>query len=247
VNHPLVVGDAKVFLIGNGYAPLFTVRDATGAVVFSGPVPFLPRDANNTSTGVVKVPGAQPEQLGFEGLFLPTAVLDPSRGPISVFPDLSLPRAVLTAWHGDLGLGEGTPQSVYELDKRGLRQVKNDGRVLAQSLAPGSTMTLPDNRGSITFEGVRRWATLQVSHDPGRMPALAAAVLALAGVMMSLFVRRRRMWVRAVAVEGPRTLVEVAGLSRAGGDGLADELSRLNDQLRSQLMAGPDPSTEQED
>ena len=46
VNHPLTVDGTKVFLLGNGYAPVFTVRDATGAVVFSGPVPFLPRDGN---------------------------------------------------------------------------------------------------------------------------------------------------------------------------------------------------------
>ena len=87
VNHPLVIDGTKVFLLGNGYAPEFTVRDGTGEVVFSGPVPFLPRDANNTSIGVVKVPGAQPEQLGFEGLFLPTAVHRPGARP-----DLGLPR-----------------------------------------------------------------------------------------------------------------------------------------------------------
>ena len=80
MNHPLKVDGVKVFLLGNGYAPVFTVRDKAGEVVSSGPVPFLPRDGNNTSTGVVKVPGTSP-QLGFEGLFLPTAVLDPRGGP----------------------------------------------------------------------------------------------------------------------------------------------------------------------
>ena len=65
--------------------------------MFSGPVPFLPRDGNNTSIGVVKVSGAEPEQLGFDGLFLPTAVIDPSSGPISAYPGLTLPRAVLNA------------------------------------------------------------------------------------------------------------------------------------------------------
>jgi len=45
------------------------------------------------SRGVVKAPSAQPEQLGFEGFFLPSAAFDPQRGPISVFPGLRLPRA----------------------------------------------------------------------------------------------------------------------------------------------------------
>ncbi len=234
VNHPLTVDGTKVFLLGNGYAPVFTVRDATGAVVFSGPVPFLPRDGNMASTGVVKVPSAQPEQLGFEGLFLPTAVLDPQRGPVSAYPDTTLPRAVLTAFTGDLGVDDGSPQSVYSLDKRGLTQVRGDGgQPLAQSLAPGATMDLPDG-ASITFDGVRRWASLQVARNPGTGPALVASVLALAGLMLSLFVRRRRVWVRVSGAPGGRTLVEVAGLARSEGesrDALAEEVGALAEQM----------------
>jgi cytochrome c biogenesis protein len=234
VNHPLVINGTKVFLLGNGYAPEFTVRDGTGEVVFSGPVPFIPRDANNTSVGVVKVPGAKPTQLGFQGLFLPTAVLHPERGPISVFPDDALPRAVLTAWVGDLGLDSGAAQSVYRLDTTGLTQVRGkDGKPLAQSLAPGSTMTLPDGEGSITFDGVRRWTSLKVSHDPGKQWALLSAAAALIGLMLSLFVRRRRLWVRATATDDGRTLVRVAGLARAEGEGLADEVAEIATALRA--------------
>jgi cytochrome c biogenesis protein len=236
VNHPLSIAGTKVFLLGNGYAPVFTVRDATGGEVFSGPVPFLPKDGNMASTGVVKAPGAQPEQLGFEGLFLPTAVLDPQAGPVSAFPDTTLPRAVLTAWTGDLGLDDGQPESVYELDKSGLTQVPGEsGQPLAQSLAPGATMTLPDGAGSITFEGVDRWASLQVARNPGTGPALVAATLALGGLMLSLFVRRRRVWVRATRTDDGRTLVEVAGLARSEGDsreGLADEVGDLAQRIR---------------
>ena len=234
VNHPLVVNGTKVFLLGNGYAPEFTVRDGTGEVVFSGAVPFLPRDGNNASVGVVKVPGAEPTQLGFQGLFLPTAVLHPERGPISVFPDDALPRAVLTAWVGDLGLDSGAAQSVYRLDTTDLTQVRgNNGQPLAQSLEPGATMTLPDGAGSITFDGVRRWASLKVSHDPGKQWALLSAAAAMIGLMLSLFVRRRRVWVRATAAEGGRTLVRVAGLARAEGEGLVDEVAEIATALRA--------------
>jgi cytochrome c biogenesis protein len=235
VNHPLRIDGTKIFLLGNGYAPEFTVRDSTGTVVFSGPVPFLPRDGNMASTGVVKVFNSSPEQLGFDGLFLPTAVLDPSAGPLSVYPDTTLPRAVLTAFVGDLGVDDGTPQSVYSLDRSGLRQVRGEtGDLLAQSLAPGTTMQLPDGAGSITFDGVRRWASLQVARNPGTGPALAAAVLALAGLMLSLFVRRRRVWVRATAEDDGRTLVEVAGLVRSEADSrevLAEEVASLADRI----------------
>jgi cytochrome c biogenesis protein len=232
VNHPLKVAGVKVFLLGNGYAPVFTVRDRDGQVVSRGPVPFLPRDGNNTSMGVVKVTGASP-QLGFDGLFLPTGVID-EQGPHSVFPGLKLPRALLSVWTGDLGVDSGTPQSVYQLDKDGLTQVTGrNGRKLVVGLAPGSTATLPTGE-TITMDGVRRWASLQVARDPGTTPALGAAILALAGLMLSLFVRRRRVWVRVSGASDGRTLVEVAGLARTegeGGDGLADEVREIADEI----------------
>ena len=233
VNHPLEIDGVKVFLLGNGYAPVFTVRDRSGEVVSEGPVPFLPRDGNNTSSGVVKVQGATP-QVAFTGVFLPTAVLDDIAGPISVYPDLTLPRAVLSAWTGDLGVDDGTPQSVFSLDERAMTRVTGTGgRELVQSLAPGATMTLPTGE-SITFEGVRRWTSLQIARDPGAGPALTAALLALAGLMLSLFVRRRRVWVRVGADGAGRSLVEVAGLARTegeGGEALDDELRALVEVL----------------
>jgi len=235
VNHPLVIAGTKVFLIGNGYAPVFTVRDSGGKEVFSGPVPFLPRDANNTSIGVVKASGARPKQLGFEALFLPTAFVDRRLGPVSTYPDLVLPRVVLNAYVGDLGIDSGVPQSVYRLDTRGMTQIKDAaGNPLAKVLAPGERLDLPGGQGSIRFDGVRRFATLQVAHDPGKSPALVAALLALAGLMLSLFVKRRRVWVRATQESSGRTLVEVAGLARTEGeerDRLADEVTALASSL----------------
>lgn len=42
VNEPLVVGDSKVYLTAHGYAPVITVRDGKGDVVFDQPVALLP-------------------------------------------------------------------------------------------------------------------------------------------------------------------------------------------------------------
>ena len=41
VNDPLETGGPTVFLLGNGYAPKITVRDADGTVVYSDATPFL--------------------------------------------------------------------------------------------------------------------------------------------------------------------------------------------------------------
>ncbi|GAB2690368.1 cytochrome c biogenesis protein ResB [Thalassiella azotivora] len=225
VNEPLSVGSANVYLSGNGYAPLVTVRDGNGDVAFSGAVPFLPVDAFYSSTGVVKAPDARPEQVGVQALLLPTFVLD-EQGPRSVFPDARDPRMVLTAWVGDLGLDDGVPQSVFRLDTEGLTQLTaDDGDLFRVVLAPGQTVELPDGHGSITFEDLTRFAAVDVRHDPGKVPALVFAVLAMVGLVASLFVRRRRLWVRVLPASGPgRTVVQVAGLARGDDPGLADEV-----------------------
>ena len=38
VNHPVRLGGTAVYLVGNGYAPVVTVRDGNGNVAFQGPV-----------------------------------------------------------------------------------------------------------------------------------------------------------------------------------------------------------------
>jgi cytochrome c biogenesis protein len=212
VNDPLEVNGTKAFLTGHGYAPVFTVRDGAGAVAFSGPVTFLPRDASFTSEGVVKAPDAAPTQLAFEGFFLPTAAIG-AQGPVSTFPAADNPHALLTAYTGDLGLGNGRPQSVYLLDKTGLQQVQVDGAPLAKALAVGQTMTLPNAAGSITFDSVKQFANFQLAHDPGRQVSLAAGVLLLLGLTTSLLVRQRRVFIRVLNTDGA-PVVDVACLAR---------------------------------
>ncbi len=214
VNHPLRIDGTRVHLIGHGYAPRLTVRDGKGDVAFSGPVPFLPQDGRFTSTGVVKAPDARPSQLGFQGFFLPTAVVDPDRGPVSAFPGALRPSVYLTAYRGDLGLDSGLPQSVYRLDTAGLTQLRSkNGEAYRLALTPGQTATLPDGVGSIRFDGYTRWVNLQISRNPGEPLVLAGAVLALAGLVTSLVVRRRRVWVR-LGDDAGRTVVAVAGLDK---------------------------------
>ena len=74
-----------MYLQANGYSPLVTVRDKSGAVKFEGPVPFLPQDANLTSIGAIKVPDMNP-QIGFVSSFLPTAARDEVRGGLFIIP-----------------------------------------------------------------------------------------------------------------------------------------------------------------
>ncbi len=227
VNHPLETGGPTVFLLGNGYAPKITVRDADGTVVYSDATPFLAQDNNYKSVGAVKVPGAQPKQLGFAGLFLPTGVIT-DNGPTSVFPDALDPALALTVYEGTL-FPDSRPQSVYTLDTSGMTQLTNAAGTdaLRLWLRPGETAQLPGGRGSITFDGVERFAGLSIRYDPGKGLTLVSALLALAGLIASLVVRRRRVFVRvSTGPETPsdegRTVVTVGGLAKDDDEGMAD-------------------------
>jgi cytochrome c biogenesis protein len=203
-------------------------------------VAFLPRDDNFTSTGVVKVesPPDVGEDIGIEAVFLPTAVVDED-GPRSVFPGARNPAVFLTAYHGDLGLDDGQPQSVFRLDLDDMRQFAQDnGEPFRAALAVGETIELPDGAGFVTFDGYVTWVNLQVSRNAGKEIALVGAVAAVAGLMGSLYVRRRRAWVRATAGADGRTVVEVAGLHRAegsAGDHLTEEIDAIADGVLRRL------------
>jgi cytochrome c biogenesis protein len=222
VNEPLVIDGVKVFLVGHGYAPTFTVKNSKGEVVFHDSVVFLPQDGYFTSTGVVKVPDTVP-QLGLQGVFLPTTVAD-ADGVRSVFPAADDPAVFLTAWSGDLGLDSGRPQSVYRLDTGAMTQVGVKG------LRPGQSWTLADGT-TVALDGYVQWASFSVARDPGKELALLAGIVAMSGLALSLLVRRRRMWVRVSGSDAGVTVVEVAGLTRTEHSTVAEEVDALASAL----------------
>ncbi len=224
VNHPLAIGGTEVFLIGHGYAPVITIRDGDGNIAQSGPVVFLPTNAQTfESFGVVKAPDARPDQIGLEGTFYPTFAMGKDADgnltmPASAWGDALDPLVSLQVYTGDVGLDDGTGASVYVLDKTKATQLtKDDGRPFRMDMRPGETVTLPDDLGSVTFEGLQRWNKIQISRSPGKFIALTGMVLALLGLLGSLFIRPRRLWVRARRQDDGTTLVEVARLDRSSG------------------------------
>lgn len=249
VNHPLTIGGTDIFLIGHGYAPVITVRDGNGDVALSGPTVFLPTDASFRSFGVVKASEARPEQIGLQGELYPTFGFEAGEdgiGPYSAFGDAVDPLVSLTVWRGDLGMDDGTSQSVYVLDTGDAEQVtEEDGSMFRLDMRPGETVELPDGLGSVTFEGIERWNRIQISRTPGKLVALTGVSLALLGLIGSLYIRPRRVWVRARRTgtgPGARTLVEIAGLDRSGGGDVAAELA----QVRTGIMEQPATTKEQD-
>ena len=238
VNHPVNVDGVRVFLIGHGYAPVFKVTDGTGKVVFDQPVPFIAVSTSGlTSEGVVKVPDAQPDQLGFAGVFLPTAV-DVGGQLESAFPAPLAPRVSLISYQGNLGMDSGPSQSVYQLNTAGLTQLP----VAPRPLAPGQSIKLPGGAGTLTFTGYRQWISLAITYDPGQLPALISGLAALAGLLLSFFVRRRRVFVRAYPGPDGRTVVDVGGLARSDpAGGFDEEFTGLAGALEA-ASRGPAPA-----
>ncbi len=162
---------------------------------------------------------------------------------LSQFPALLNPMLALSAYHGDLGVDAGFPQSVYQLDKKNLKEFKDaDGNLFKKQLAVGDTMELPNGAGSVTFEGVKEWAGFQVTQQPASGWALAGAVAAILGLAASLFIQRRRVWVRAVKGADGVTVVEMAGLGRSESAKVPEELGDLAAALYEKAPGAPEPS-----
>jgi cytochrome c biogenesis protein len=234
VNEPLRLSGANVYLLGHGYAPVLRYTDRYGAV-FTTVAPFLPVDGMLTGEGVAMFPyanvppsgrpeGAEPAQLGLSGVYQPTVNPDLSRAA-SLFPAERDPALTLTAWQGDLGLGNGVPQSVYALDNRqiALGRLQNVG---THTLRPGETWTLPDG-STVEFLGTRPWITVAVRHDPGEGLVLAGAIAVLFGLMVSLAGKRRRVWARVAPVEGGGSLITLGGLARSEYPGFVQEFAEV--------------------
>lgn len=232
VNEPISFGGTNVYLIGNGYAPIVTVRDGNGNIAYQGPVPALPQDPTYNSTIVIKAPDAQPDQLGFVGFFLPTAVVDENGVAFGSDPDPFNPQLNLNSYYGNLGLDGGTPRNVYQLDTTNLTQLNGrntpDGGIV---LGTSQTYDLPLGKGSITFDGLKRYVALDIIFDPGKTMALISTSAALVGLVATLCIPRRRAWVRATEDSDEQTLVEYGLLARGKDHGLAREALKIGELL----------------
>ncbi|WP_229756509.1 cytochrome c biogenesis protein ResB [Cnuibacter physcomitrellae] len=231
VNEPLEIAGADIFLLGNGYAPQITVRDPTGKTVFSDAVAFLPQDSNLTSLGVVKVPDGLEQQVGMLGFFYPTEATSTNGAKYSSFPDLIYPAMTLNVFTGDLGLDSGAPKSAYSLDTDSLTQLTgSETGTESLRLRPGDTVDLPQGLGTITLESVRRFASFDLSYDPAQDAVLLFAITATAGLLTSLFIPRRRLWIKATPADNGPLQMHYAGLARGDDPRLIDAVEKLREE-----------------
>ncbi|RDI52006.1 cytochrome c biogenesis protein [Nocardia mexicana] len=242
VNHPLRVSGDRVYLGGHGYAPTFTVTYPDGQTR-TETTQWRPDDPTTfLSSGVMRFdpPGGmfgseqerRKHQIAVEGLFAPTALL---HGNLltSSYPGLTDPAVAIDIYRGETGLDTGRAQSLFALDSEMIKQ----GRLAKEqrvNLRPGESATLSDGT-KVTFDGAKEYASLQVSHDPAQGWVLASALTMMAGLLVSLLVKRRRIWLRAYpdsrGEDERRTVVEMGGLARTDQAGWGSEFDRLRTRL----------------
>ncbi|MEO0024280.1 MAG: hypothetical protein RL196_721 [Actinomycetota bacterium] len=243
VNEPLELPGSKVYLTGNGYAPVLAFSDkpckklSGGVQVIEGPfsyegaVPYLPQDANYTSLGVIKLPDAKPNQYGVLSFFYPTAGKLPSGAFTSIYPAAISPQSsllTLNVYVGNLGLDSGIPSNVFSLATHGLKQLSGGktGVKPIQLLVKGNAQNLPNNMGCVAFTDLKRFASLDIDYNPGQGWVLLFALLSLGGLILSLLVPRRRVWVKRTS-EG----VEVAALARGDDPALEKIVVEVANEL----------------
>ena len=90
-----------------------------------------------------------------------------------------------------------------------------------------------DDGTVVKFDAVTLFVNLQVSHDPGQVWVLLFALTMMGGLVVSLAIRRRRVWVRIGAEQGQAGTVnvELGGLARTDNSGWGSEFEKLTDRL----------------
>ena len=185
------------------------------------------------------------------GIFYPTAATAADGTLGSVYPDLQNPVLSLVLYSGDLGINKGQPKSVYTLNTDGMKELAGptaaDG-TKALRLKPGQTAKIPGGLGTVTFDNkaprsnpsnleqsVPRFASLDVHRDPTQGWALFFAICVLAGLLTSLFIPRRRVWIKAVELGDGRIRLEYAGLARGEDPGLEAAVRSIAERHSQQL------------
>lgn len=177
VNHYVDYRGVKIYQAGFGWAPTLKIETPDGRVVEDSPTIFVgdPQFAN----GVIKAPSAGPgdQQLGATAIFMPDPqIADQSISPGT--PQLRNPILLVRLFRGDLHLDR--PQNVYALD------TSNMDLRWRGALRVGESVVTPDGY-RLTFTGLKQYTDLTINKDPGIPIVLAAFVIGLSALVLSLY------------------------------------------------------------
>ena len=101
----------------------------------------------------------------------------------------------------------------------------------------GQTVALPDGLGTVSLDGITRFAAFDIHHDPSQGWVALFVALSVLGLMASLLIPRRRLWIK-VREDGDGVVVEYAGLARGDDANLARAVADLEKAHRAALPEG---------
>lgn len=243
VNDPLDYRGVKAYLHSFGWAARIVVTDpVSGDEVFDDWVILEPGGPRNMHTGVVKIPSIRP-QAGLELFFAPTGVVltqeqaatfDDELGPNVLLaqrpgpPTPDAPVVYFREYRGNLGLDR--PQPIGVLDKSRLGDPVDIGAV-----TPGGDAFELEDGLEVSFRELRQYSRLQVKRDPGLGLVAAAGVLLLVGLVPSLYLARRRLWIwiRPDPDGRERTVITLGGLAYQRKEAFNGEFEDLHRRLEA--------------
>jgi cytochrome c biogenesis protein len=94
----------------------------------------------------------------------------------------------------------------------------------------GDTVQLPENLGSVSFDGLRRYASLDIAYNPAGLWILIFALVCLGSVTISLLVPRRRIWVKLLDEK-----IEIAALARSEDPKLKEIVDEFALELEKEM------------
>lgn len=229
-NRPITVDGFRVHQLDWGYAPRIVVEDGD-EVVFDDFITMIAMERGGFR-GAVKAPAAEPD-VGLDVFLYPYAPAgEPGAPPIlTAAPWDDDPVLIVSQYRGDLQLGV-TEQTIIELDTS---RLELEG---GSFLRPGQQITIEGV--TISFPELRRWVGFQVSVRPQLPYLLFGSTLLVAGLVLSLYAYRRRLWVMATrSDDGTRTLVRVSGRAFQRPEAFEEEHARIVAALSEASDAPP--------
>jgi cytochrome c biogenesis protein len=226
VNHPAEVGGLHVFQEGFGWAPVLDVS-LDGRRLWSSPIEMArddpPDDVPATAMpwrGAIKLTAPEPDVTI-------TLELWPDLRAFANFQLTGEPTSMLVQFDPyirySVYVGEIVDPALSGVDTTGLHRVGRSDLHAAGT----STFRVPrSGELRLSFPELRQYSVLLVSRDIGIPVVLTAAILVLVGLIPSLYVSRRKVWIRAEAAPGG-ALVKIGGFSLQRKDAFEEEFDRI--------------------
>ncbi|MGC8460408.1 MAG: cytochrome c biogenesis protein ResB [Candidatus Dormibacteria bacterium] len=212
VNHYLAIDGIHIYQQDYGWAPVITVRNPAGQVVFSSPIECFGENKSD-ETCVLKVPdfnytvpGAKhPLQVGAQMVMLPDArpiVPVTNSGQLNTIGTTYAPGGGVAnnpvvgmqLFIGNLGLTSGVPQNVDTLDVSQMVPYFQNGQEVYLPLGTTLKLQLPGANGTsvpftISFTSLKPYSLFQISKDSGVPLVYVSFFLIMLGIILKLYIK----------------------------------------------------------